>query len=370
MSREVVVRPFTKGDEEGIVALLQTVFKGWPHFDLQCSPLNHWLWKYEDNPLRSKAVIVAESDHRIVGCTHGYYLKVKVGQRSLLAQQGTDLAVLEDFRGMGLYPKMIVMKNEIHKKHRVNMTYALSSNPIVYKKDLKENRPQFPSQLKHYVKIWDVSKHFSTNPGQDKLLKKYGYTALKTMNKLGNIVDSSGNSNTASSLVEILETSVMDNEMGDFWDLVKGDYNFIVERDTIYMNWRYHDRRGGEYSVRYARDSSDVLGFMVLRVNKLREDYPVGYVVDLLAQPKRLDVVDALLRDALHFFKERGVNMVHSMVVKGHPYDRLFMKHGFLYDREKLILFYSPKDVGEELNDLTGSPPNKLHFTYGDLDWI
>ena len=79
MSQEAITRPYKKGDEEEIVRLLQTVFVGWPKFDLQCSSLEHWKWKYLENPLKLNAVALAEFDGKLVGCNHGVYSKLKMG---------------------------------------------------------------------------------------------------------------------------------------------------------------------------------------------------------------------------------------------------------------------------------------------------
>ncbi len=54
-----------------------------------------------------------------------------------------------------------------------------------------------------------------------------------------------------------------------------------------YLNWRYSDRRGGDYILKEAIEGERALGYVVLRVNGYQEKYPVGYIVDLLALPGR-----------------------------------------------------------------------------------
>jgi len=51
MKKNFIVRPYCSGDEEKLVQLLQLVFNGWPRFDINCTSLDHWKWKYENNPL-------------------------------------------------------------------------------------------------------------------------------------------------------------------------------------------------------------------------------------------------------------------------------------------------------------------------------
>jgi hypothetical protein len=79
MSQEVIVRHYDDEDVEDIVTLLEDVFNGWPHFDLPCKPIDHWRWKFQDNPLRLNAVSVAEYNKKIIGCSHRFYFNVKLG---------------------------------------------------------------------------------------------------------------------------------------------------------------------------------------------------------------------------------------------------------------------------------------------------
>ena len=167
----MIIRPFAPGDEGDIVGFLQSVFNGWPHFDLGCPPLDHWRWKYDDNPLRSKSVVVAESGKRIIGCSHGFHLNVKLGHRSVKAQQSVDLAISENFRGMGINPKITAAKNEIAKEKKVSLSYGLSATPIVVRSKIKIDQPRFPSQIRHMTRIMDVEKHLRSINSKNKLVK-------------------------------------------------------------------------------------------------------------------------------------------------------------------------------------------------------
>ena len=61
------IRDYEPGDEGRIVELLELVFGVWPRFDLKCSPLEHWRWKYVDNPMGSMIVPIAVDGDLIVG---------------------------------------------------------------------------------------------------------------------------------------------------------------------------------------------------------------------------------------------------------------------------------------------------------------
>jgi predicted N-acetyltransferase YhbS len=365
---EFVIRPYQPSEESKIIELLEDAFHGWPHFDLQCSPLDHWKWKYEDNPIKRKMVIVGESDNKIIGCSHGVYLRLKMGDRSMIAHQGADLAVQKKFRDKGVFTKMIDFKNEALKENHTNIYYVLSTVPIVTKHHMKLNRQQFPSPLQRLIKVRDINLHLKMVNSKN-MMVKYGYPVLKAVNQLRYSLTPHQFSRSTPDF-EISDVERFDERFDAFWNEIKGDYNFIVERDTSHLNWRYCDKRGGDYQIRQASKGGDVLGYVVLRVNKYNKEYPEGYIVDLLARPDRLDVAYALIRDADQWFTKMGVNIIQTIAIEGHPYENLFNRNNFLNDIKRLYLLYTPINLGEELTDFKNSPPSKLHFGFGDLDWI
>jgi hypothetical protein len=369
MSGEVAIGQYQQGDENKIVGLLETVFDGWPHFDLSCSPIDHWRWKYEDNPLGMRAITVGKIGDKVVSCTHGFYLRAKVGEESLMAEQGTDLAVDKGYRGSGLYQKMIDFNLALNKKTHVDMDYWLSNNPVVIKNSQRNNYPQFPHAVRHMIKIRDIDLHVKMAHSENKIAKKYGYITLKTLNQSKNSLFPP-NAGRPTLNFEISEITTFDSGIETFWNEVKNKYSFIIERDLNYLKWRYCDRRGGEYAIREASDRGRILGYSVLRINRYNREYPEGFIVDLLTLPDRLDVADALVRDADEYFSEKNINIVHSLAIEGHKYSRLLKRRSFFRHYVKDILFYAPLRALGGIRDFKAAPSDKLHFMWGDLDWI
>ena len=368
MNKDVVVRRYVEGEEEDVVRLLESGFVGWPKFDLQCSSLDHWRWKYLDNPLRISSVIVGLVDGNIVGCSHGLFSKVRVGGKTLLTQQGVDVAVQSDFRGMGIMREMIALKEKHQRELKTNLSYTLSSHPSVYRLDLERGLPQFPKPLRHYVKIRDLDLHLKTTNSENNQIIKYGYKTLRATKQIEKFLKQSPRGSKSS--FEVQQIDRFSDEVGELWSQARSSYGFIVERDQGYLNWRYCDSRGGDYLVRQATEDGRILGFIVLRVNRLNREYPQGYIVDLLTLPNRFDVCDALIEGATDYFDGQGVNFVTAFAIRGHPFEGLFEKNGFLWDRVKYYLFCTPKNIGGEWEAFISTPSNRLHFMYGDLDWI
>jgi hypothetical protein len=113
-----------------------------------------------------------------------------------------------------------------------------------------------------------------------------------------------------------------------------------------------------------------ILGYMVLRVNSYVPDYPTGYIVDLLTLPDRPDVVSELGRHAVEFFDRRDVNIVQVNVLKNSLAELLFHGLGFVNYPVKPFMNYAAEYRSNYLDELNLRDVEKMHFSYGDYDWI
>ena len=111
------------------------------------------------------------------------------------------------------------------------------------------------------------------------------------------------------------------------------------------------------------------MGYIVYRVDKKRVDYPVGYIVDLISYSDRRDVVNALLEKALNSIDSEGVNVVYYLTVRNNIFEKAFLRNGFIRGIHKNYLIFNFRNP--ELSDYVKQIPNKkMHFQYGDTDWI
>jgi len=359
------VRQYQPGDEEGIVQLLELVFDGWPHFDLGCTPLEHWRWKYLENPLKMNAIAVALNNENIIGCIHGYYLRMKVGNELFIAQHGGDLAVHQDFRRRGISGRMRELKHEIQDEIGTDIRYSVSGNPIVIERSKRRGRPIFPHPVHQMVWIDNVDLHLKTKTTDKKFIHKYGYHTMSALNKIKYIFKKHDVSE-----YPVKQIKQFDERIDDFWDNVKGNYSFIVERNKDYLNWRYCTPNGGNYHTSSVEDDGLILGFIVLRINKYEKEYPRGYIVDLLALPDRIDVANSLVITAMQYFRNENVNHVSTWVIANHPYEHVLRQNGFVDSRSDLYLKYELKKDNIPRNQLRLVGVSSLHFQIGDTDHI
>lgn len=356
-----IVRLYQPGDEKEIVQLLQLVFDGWPHLDLSCTPLDHWRWKYESNPLKMNFITVGISLNKTIGCDHGVPLKIKIGDTVHLCDYSGDTVVHPEYRRMGVSKKMIEQTNEQRKRAGVKFLYWVTRNPI-FIKSYSKIRPRFPHIITNLVRIVDVNQQLRVMPVENAWLMKLGFHAAKFRNDIRNAVSSFKPSN---SKLHIFEVHRFDDRINDFWDEISGYYSFIVERRQDYLNWRYCDSRAGDFIVKQAEENGQILGYSVQCINRYLKNYPIGYLVDLLALPDRFDVVDALVKDSINFFDTYNLNIVNCLAIKNHPYERIFNRHGFLDSMIRPHVFYNPLGMDDKLEAI---PVSKAHFSYGDID--
>lgn len=313
------------------------------------------------------SIALAVSNDDVIGCYHNLLQKTKIIDGTFLSGVGVDAVVHPDYRKIGVYDRMSELIYDLCRKSCIEYRYTVSVNPILLKRNLRMGYPRFPHDVMIFVRIHDVNKHLQMIPLKNAWLKKSGFLLIK---KLHQFKKTLADSSPIHKNFHISRIRSFSHEIDLLWDDVKNHYNFIVERTHDYLNWRYCDPRGGKYIVKQAEEDGRILGYIVTRVNRFIEGYPVGYIVDLLTLPGRLDVSEALLAEAVNHFDEEKINVVTGLVIRNHPNEKIFKKHGFVNSREKINIFFKKYRTIEEINKLKSNLAENIHFTCGDFDHI
>lgn len=277
MIKDFQVRLYEKGDEKGIVELLKLAFPVWAKNDLA---IDHWRWKYLDAPLQS-VVVVATGDGNIIGVNHDMSFKTKIGSSILLSQFGSDAATHPDYRGMGVYTKIITLSDVMHDKLGIQFECAQSINPTINKSWERRQHVRFPHDISYMVRIRDIDLHLKMRPLKNSSLMRISYRLVEGFNKIKNDF----NPISMSGDFQITETSSIDERFEVFWLRAKDNYGFIYEKDANYLRWNYIDKRAGNYIVKQAIRGNEVLGFSVL--NLLDDEYKEGFIFELMALPEK-----------------------------------------------------------------------------------
>jgi hypothetical protein len=309
---------------------------------------------------------VGLSDNRIVGCNHYLPLKIKIGNKIYLSTQGLDVAVHSDFRRMAIFNKMMDLGIKMRKEFGSQFHYYITWNPKL-SKYLSKYYHRFPHHARRLFRINDVELQIRKQPMKFGFIYEYGGHLMKLANKYRNALQPYRPFSYDFDIGKIIH---FDERIEGFWEEIKDHYHFIVKRSQDYLNWRYCDPRGGDYLVMIAQRDADILGYMVLRTDGHQPEYPIGYIVDLLTLPNRIDVATALVENAVSYFDGHHINMILCMLMKNHPYEAILKRNGFITKRERIPLFYTDYAEVKELKRSETRSPSRIHFVYGDLDVI
>ena len=231
LEREVEVRTFQPGEEEKIVELLKLVFNEWPNFDLLFSPLEHWRWKYQANPLGMRQIIVGVSDGIIIGCNHSLFSRIKMGNSTFLSSQGGDAAVSPEFMGKTIFRRMMDLKMRKGKESGAQIHYFLTWNPIL-RKSLPKFYRKFPHVVRILFRIHDFDLHLKKRPIRYGFIYKCGFHLIKLANQYRNTLRRYRPSSRDFHIEEITQ---FDKRIEPFWEEIKDHYiNSLIIVTTLF----------------------------------------------------------------------------------------------------------------------------------------
>jgi hypothetical protein len=115
-------------------------------------------------------------------------------------------------------------------------------------------------------------------------------------------------------------------------------------------------------------EDDEILGYIVIEIRKNAGNFDMGYILDLLTLPGRLDVADVLMQNACSYFDESNVNAIQFKFILEKSMKNLTSKYGFIdiSMMSKSAFLWQYKGAEKEFELIRNSPPEKLHFTFGD----
>ena len=356
---DVNVRFYQPGDEVQIVELLRKTFPKWASFN---DPVGLWRWKYIDTPLRS-VITLAVASEKIVGCNHVLVYNAKLGSELSTIVYGDDLAVDTDFRGLGIWTRMRDLYLQEYSKIG-RYTCSTTVNPIVQKSWVKRNISLLPFTVTRMMKTKNIDQLLTERKMENKTQLKLGYIGLSYLNQITNIFRPTIKQ---ADEFQITRSPKFDDRIDIFWDRIKDDYNFILEKKHDYLNWRFTDNDRGSHVFFQAVNGEEVLGYAVVEYVPGGSE---GRIVDLLALGDRLDVAGGLMGRACECLNGLGLNTVYYQVVLGHPYQDLSKRKGFIDSRSRPYIsfdyttYYRERDY--KIQFLKNTAPSQVHFNYAD----
>ena len=368
MTQPFTIREYEPGDEHQIVELLELVFKDWPHFDLPCTPVEYWRWKYLDNPYGKSVIPVVTVGDKVVCTNHGLTRKIVLFDKTLLSSQGTDLAVHPDYRRMGLYAKASEYKSKSYFDNGYSITWAVTGNPIVFDSNIDWGRRGPPHDVSALIRVNDVDLHFKMKGKEDDFVKRVGAKVLKGSRELSKWFSSVPSNEDVNH--RFVNVNRFDDHFSLFWEKTQSSYDLIFDRSAVYMNWRYLDMRAGSFKVIAATADGDWLGYIIYRVKRFIKDYPEAYIADILTLPERHDVASDLIKEVGRRMDEEGINATYSWAVEDSLYLDILQRAGYLNSRYHPYFIFQNINLTSEWEAIYKIKPGKMWIQFGDSDGI
>jgi hypothetical protein len=321
------LRFYEPGDLRGLLELFEAAFPGWPTVPIRVPAIEHLSWKLSGELEAPRYTVVAEADGRLVGARPFLIWPTKVRGRVVRLRNGFDTCVHPDYQGSGLMTRMRAYCRERFQAE-VDLHIGYGEHPAFTSLRKREDMRPFGNELD--VLTLDLPVRHS--------LARHAW--------------------------QIEDVERFDRRMDAFFAIASEPFDFIVERSERFLNWRYADPRAGINRRRAASLAGELLGYTVLSASKGR-----AHIADVLALPGRLDVVAALVDDAIAYAMREQATALDCWLPDQHPYRGALIDRGFRHKR-RLKPVYLPLRLPPGDLAFLADRNAAVHFVLGDTDLV
>ncbi len=352
--QKIELRLLKKSDLSQLPGLFKAVF------DIR-KDQSFFEWKFFQNPAGGHIMIAALDKERdaVVGTVGTIPVHVSINGRKTLFSQPCDVAVLAEYKRSGLFYRMQAMATEEAVKTGVVGMFAYP-NERVEKITVKMNKFRRVFQIKRLVRVLEPSPYIY------KKIKSAPVSAIigNAAGKLLRVIH-----RDAARLPKgyaVSEVTLFDGRFDEFMKRVGGRYGIMVYKDSGYLNWRYVRCESLECKVYAIERGGSIEGFTVVAVRD--EDMRRGYILELLTDPDRVDLAEALLNRAVAHCYDSKASSVVSWSKEGSRVWGLMRKKGFTVKIAAQFLTARPHFSGEPPVDLADA--SLWDIAMGDSDYV
>lgn len=140
----------------------------------------------------------------------------------------------------------------------------------------------------------------------------------------------------------------------------------MVYKDSKYLNWRYIDCPSHNYKVFAVESAEEIAGFTVVSIQN--EDIRRAYILELIADPQKPRMLEALLNQAIRYSYDSKADTINSWAPEHSLAWKIKRKKGFVVKETLHNLIVRPLLDEEALLDLTDAP--LWDISMGDSDYV
>lgn len=354
---EFSFRQGTEADAPEILKLFNLAFG-------KSRTLQQWRWRFTNSPVKKLIVVVAlDKAGRIIAhhALHPVWMVYR-GER-VLGAQSVDAMVHSDFRGRGFFTETARRCEELAKAQGVQLLYAFQdTDSHSYRGFISlgwQNLPEF-SRLFYLLNPGKVLRVRASNPVKRFLLTAPFSIYLRWKQRRRGLRASRSVS------VEVTEINEFDSSFDALWQECKNQFPSGIWKDSEYLQWRYKEVPGANYTVLKATESGKTAGFIVTYSTTDR-GLKVGLIVDLLCREPVAPIATALIEVAVSLLRSESADLVQTVLLRGSSYLTVFRSsgffHRFLRERNRVIV----KRIGTA-SCVKSIADEKWHLVDGDRD--
>jgi hypothetical protein len=315
-------------------------------------------WAYQEN-ICGKAQVWLLKDkvnEEYFGCSALIPRYFFVNGRKLLGALFSDTGIKKKYRTLG--PALTLHKEIIHDSHDFKLILAFPNE--ISEAILKRFRFRKAMDLVYYIKIMKSSLVIEKKV-KNKYLKKFllpfGVVTDMGLQFFDYFVGLNKNK------FDSQHIKGFDDRIDSIFVQAKAKFDFLQDRSSNYMNWRYgeHPYRNYHIFVLNEQNSSDLLGYVVYYIRDNR-----AFVDDFLWLEGFCTVKD-LLNEFTMAMRKKKFKSVTFVFAENSELEKSFKGLGFFRTNSKLPLLYFSLDEGF-LSNLSKAT-QKSFITLGDRDY-
>jgi SAM-dependent methyltransferase len=328
------VKIYEKGNENTIVSHFNQVFN-------QQRSVEHWYWKYQNNPQGGPCVSMAfaNSSKELVSHYSAYPLAITKSGESTQTYHVGDTFTVESYRGVGrgktnLLSRVVRLFHRYWCEGKVDFFYGFNTGRIQKLGKLFLNYQAISEVLEYsYQRNEQLEIEFNcSQKRQIRILKGFR--------------------------IEIMEQC--DNWADKFFSQVKNDYPLIITRDKAYLQWRYEQHPDFSYQYIVLKRWGKVIGWWVIR----QEGHQLLLIDALILKQYQQQAVTCLLEVfiqrsdcliLLGWFSDAAKELTIQLQNQGFKQQRQFQ------NLDLCATLFNSKMTAKRL-------ANDFYFTMGDSD--
>ncbi|MEI6515261.1 MAG: GNAT family N-acetyltransferase [bacterium] len=352
-------RPATVDDLEEITDLLHRIFG----VRQEAARLR---WKFGGVSGKLAGSVVLTNRRKIIGFLGQIPVRVNASGHEILACQGTDVGILEEYRRLDSYMTLLHACIGELEAAKVALSYGTANADAKFTLSTllgQQSVAAIPLLIRPF------SGAFRPSPGR----KPVAFAPLLAacLRRLEH-----GAARKPASVHGALRVSRLDRfdyRFDLFWLRIKDDYPNMVVRDAAYLNWRYVDAPGNRYARIIIEDKSSgiIEGFAVLGVTRWK-DRVRGRICELVT-PRRSNhrTEHALITTSLKWMRSQNVDLTDVWMLP-HAHLRFALRqHGFIPRKAGSGgLQMSLLAAGSALNLEGWNRPDNWFMSLGDSDMV